>query len=290
MGNRSSGRQLLLVMAVLVAGCSGFSSDAGPTGTVTPAPVPSHTTSPVWQEPTEGPERARWLNDTGTIDLVMLGRVHYRTVFSTTYTYRDVQRITAANGSILTETEMITAHGKSSQRITVRRYDHRTQQQVEWDYFIPNNEIVVERSQLENRTIYRQLSHRQLYRQLESLPDRELLISHLMAGTRGEVDPQLRWLRETNETGHYHLFASRLIRPDRFNAIDQADEPRNLSLRVEVDSAGFIRSYRLAYAAQTDTGHVRVERTVTYSSVGSTTVERPAWYERAIANGTSDSS
>ena len=56
---------------------------------------------------------------------------------------------------------------------------------------------------------------------------------------------------------------------------------RDLSMVALVDDDGLVRSLDLRYAGNVDGEPVRVHRTVRYESVGSTSVERPSWYDRA---------
>lgn len=58
---------------------------------------------------------------------------------------------------------------------------------------------------------------------------------------------------------------------------------RNVTLVAHVDGDGLVRTLDLRYAGTLDGEPVRVHRTVRYRHVGSTTVDRPAWYDRAAA-------
>lgn len=56
----------------------------------------------------------------------------------------------------------------------------------------------------------------------------------------------------------------------------------DLRLDATVTAEGLVRTMSLRYAGVTDGEPVAVHWTVTYRNVGNTTVERPAWFERAI--------
>lgn len=58
---------------------------------------------------------------------------------------------------------------------------------------------------------------------------------------------------------------------------------RNVTLVAHVDGDGLVRTLDLRYEGTLDGEPVRVHRTVRYRHVGSTTVERPAWYDRAAS-------
>lgn len=64
------------------------------------------------------------------------------------------------------------------------------------------------------------------------------------------------------------------------------DTVSSVDLTATVGSEGLVREYRFAYTVGDEDGRVRVVRRVDYSAVGGTTVGRPAWYERAVADGT----
>jgi hypothetical protein len=58
-------------------------------------------------------------------------------------------------------------------------------------------------------------------------------------------------------------------------------EPDDASLVARVRSDELITAYRLSHIARIDDDtRVRVQRTVGFSAVGETTVERPVWYDR----------
>lgn len=60
-------------------------------------------------------------------------------------------------------------------------------------------------------------------------------------------------------------------------------EPRNVSLTATVTEQGLVRSLSLRYVGTVEGERVRVVRNVTYHGVGETTVERPPWFDRAVA-------
>lgn len=288
--NGSPVRTGLLVVTLLIAGCSGPSPQPQPTVSVTPAPVPSGQAPPTHQFSTEKTQTATAFDDTETVDLVLLGRTHYRTVFKTSYTSEEVLEIIGTNGTVITRAVVVTAHNGTTQRVTIQRSDLLARQQVEREFFTSNSGPVMVRSRHGNGQTYCRLTYKEFYQRIDALLEREVLISYLVANSRNEVDPQLRQLREVDDGEGFYLFASQLDRPDRFNTFEPVGAPRNLSLWVDIDPAGFIRNYRLVYNAQFESTQVRVSRTVTYSMVGSTTIERPAWYDRAMTNDTSNAS
>ncbi|HKJ58806.1 MAG TPA: hypothetical protein VKA37_06235 [Halobacteriales archaeon] len=63
----------------------------------------------------------------------------------------------------------------------------------------------------------------------------------------------------------------------------RVDSVHDVSFVALVDGDGLVRSLDLRYAGTVDGEAVRVNQTIRYEDVGSTTVRRPAWYERAAS-------
>ncbi len=60
-------------------------------------------------------------------------------------------------------------------------------------------------------------------------------------------------------------------------------DPADATLTARVRPGGFVSAYRVRYATATAAGvPVRVSRSVRYGDVGSTTVDRPSWYDLAV--------
>jgi hypothetical protein len=64
------------------------------------------------------------------------------------------------------------------------------------------------------------------------------------------------------------------------------DTVSSVDLSATVTPDGFVREYRFAYAVGDEDERVGVVRRVTYSAVGRTAIARPAWYDRAVEEGT----
>lgn len=56
----------------------------------------------------------------------------------------------------------------------------------------------------------------------------------------------------------------------------------NLTATVTAD--GLVKTYQLSFQGTVNGDEVNVTEQVTYSDIGSTTVEQPSWYDRAVAN------
>jgi len=64
------------------------------------------------------------------------------------------------------------------------------------------------------------------------------------------------------------------------------DTVSSVELTATLAPDGFVREYRFAYVGGEAGARVRVVRRVAYSAVDRTSISRPGWYDRAVANGT----
>ncbi|MHB9287651.1 hypothetical protein ACKVMT_11520 [Halobacteriales archaeon Cl-PHB] len=60
------------------------------------------------------------------------------------------------------------------------------------------------------------------------------------------------------------------------------DAPRNVDLTASVDERGLVRSFDVSFDGAVGNSPVTVQRTIEYTAVGQTTVDRPSWYDRAV--------
>lgn len=88
--------------------------------------------------------------------------------------------------------------------------------------------------------------------------------------------------RRTSEGWVYRLVGERVFRPDLLASGTEVADPHDVRLVVRVTDEGLIRSYRFTYEGRVDGRAVRVVRRVEFSGVGTTTVERPPWYDEAV--------
>jgi hypothetical protein len=64
--------------------------------------------------------------------------------------------------------------------------------------------------------------------------------------------------------------------------LSDVSDPQAVDLRARVTTSGLMRSLTLSYVGTMDGETVTVRWTVRYEDVGNTTVERPAWIDRAL--------
>ena len=65
-------------------------------------------------------------------------------------------------------------------------------------------------------------------------------------------------------------------------AAPEIDSVTNLTLQAAVDTNGLVRLLQYRFDGTVDGEPVVVERTIRYEAVGSTTVEKPSWLDRAV--------
>lgn len=93
------------------------------------------------------------------------------------------------------------------------------------------------------------------------------------------IDTRVAGRQEASEGTDYVVVGDRIDSPGMFAAATGVDEPRNVSLRAIISEDGVIRRLHLRYAGvHPFRGRVVVNRTVTYSEIGTVNrVRRPAW-------------
>ena len=108
----------------------------------------------------------------------------------------------------------------------------------------------------------------------------------------GAVETRVVGDATRNSTTIYRVAATNVTNPTAFAVADDVSDLRNVSFRAQVTPEGFVRAYRIDYNATLGgegvpgaTGRtIRVHRVVRYTDLGNTTVERPPWYDEALAN------
>lgn len=250
-----------LCLATALAGCGGLGADQRERSTLSPAPVPTET--PVG------------LSADG-IDADALAATHESVLLGTNYTVRVTERF-VANGTVrreATRRRRVAVGARAYSIARTERTDQFPSTAIGSDigYWFSGN-ATYER-------IGRGDSAR--YRRYPGGPPGPLLdpTSHVgIAQIVGAFE-----LRPSGETDGSRRFAStELVTPATVPTPNFVGTPRNASLTVRVAPAGYVRSYRLRYEANTSAtdGRIRVRRDVAFSNVGTTTVTAPEWVTAA---------
>lgn len=273
-------RVALVALLVVLAGCPGWSSQTSPTPT--PGPVAD----------ADGAPYPPGLGPTGVEDAGALARAHSAAVNETAYTIDSRRRITDLEGDL-----------RSLLAVTVRLSADR-------DYLAtvrtagPNGPELLGRpparaTYWSNRTVY----VRALTRDGETSytrfvpPDsfagtwRYWRSTASFGGTAGsddetftraftDVNTTLTGTTIENDTRLWHVAGDAALRPE-FAKVGSGPV-WNLTLEATVTQTGLVRRFDLRYDRQVDGEPVTVTWNLTHGDVGTTTVERPPWFERAL--------
>lgn len=286
---------LLVALALVFAGCNGLlpGGDSTPTETVTPVAVPT-------DKPTSTPvsQLAPGLTRQGVTDVFALGEAHASVLGGTSFTAHRENTIRYSNGTVYRRFEIDGQLAATEPRYSITLNQsgavlkgHRTSRQI-WS----DGERVLVAKYLVGNTSYR--VPRDLTGEpipLDGLPQRFLgvdLTSPQPIYTLFGVF-ETRVVDETTRNGTtlYEVAAVNVTRPDRLGTA-VVSNPRNFSFRALISPEGLVREYRLRYTAtladqrnlSTNGETVTVRHTVRYIRLGNTTIERPPWYDDAIAN------
>ncbi|WP_049902751.1 DUF7537 family lipoprotein [Halococcus agarilyticus] len=286
--DRSGRVEAVLVLAVVLAGCNGLviGGEGTPERTLTPAAVPTDEPTP-----TPRPDLAPGLTGDGVADPFTLGNAHASVLAGTSYTLHE-------NVSTVYRSGMIYSSGAVEARITA---DEGRYSVIQTGSLTSASFPVIEERFWSNgdRTLsVRTSTDGTAYEIARGGDDGPLPLRQVMADdpTNSERIATLFGAMETrvvdrtvrNGTRLYRVRGSDLT--STFALDDEWENPHNAVLVAFVDPRGFVHEYRLRYVASLDGDPVRVSRRVRYTDVGSTTIERPPWYEAAVRNATTTSS
>ena len=282
---RSTVAVLVFALAVVLAGC-GMPFTGGDGGTtspsVTPAPVPTDEPTP-----TAVPQLAPGLTGEGVTDPFALAEAHASVLDGTAYAVRTNLTVRYANGSIYTQRS-------SDSQLAANRTRYYVVNEVAGARIGGGQAGTSLYSNGERVFIARTSAGRTTYRIARDVDREPASPSEMFSGGSGGDERiyslftavETRVLDETtrNGTTRYRIVGA--------NVSGEADlgsrygDPGNVTARATIDSRGLVHEYRLRYGGTVSGANVTVVRRVRYTNVGSTTVERPPWYEAAVRNAT----
>ena len=264
---------LLLVVCVVLAGCNGvFGGDTQETSTLTPAAVPT-------DEPTRTPlpQLAPGLTGEGVVNASALAAAHHATLEDTSYTARRTVTYRTPNGTPVRRIESVTRVADDGRFRITRRWNGSTSLR-RVAYYHDGDRLLVATTDTDDATTYRRASPGTVVAQRSSVA---------AAGSRrietmfvaGETVVAGR--TERNGTTIYRLVPATPRRPpETATGLD-----RSVSVEARVTDRGRVRSYTLVQrlSGEGADGAATIVVSTRYSRVGSTDVDRPAWYESALA-------
>jgi hypothetical protein len=267
-------RVLAVAVLLAVAGCNAPASDPTPDATpVTPAPVPASTAT--------GPTVfAPGVTDEGVTNPPRLARTHAQTLDTTSYTVNQTLVRRFDNGTVRSRyaTRARFAEEQARFRASLRQVDHEDgERTVQRTRRFGDGDRAYVASTEGNRTDYRLLR----YPDGEPRPPSNVYVRNL---TNPGTIERLFTLVDTytvetfteNGTRYAHL---RTVEPETLSPL------QNVTLSATVSERGVVTRYRLDYSV-TRTARVETTVVVSYTNLGNTTVERPAWVDRVNETAT----
>lgn len=279
--NRSQLLPIVVAAVVVLAGCNaltGGDDTETDTPTVTPVDVPT-------DEPTATPMPmlAPGLTEAGVVSASDLANAHEDALDNGSYTIVSNSTVRYANGTLRYQRNRIMRVSEGSEPFyAVSRYNGSGRQPVvtlqrieRWS----DGERLYSAIVRENETRY---STSALNRAFISVQKGDQFLSLFTALETRVVGQETR-----NGTELYRVRATNITNPEYLprSVLNTSKNPRNISFRALVDSEGIVQSYHLGYTTTEINRGVettnRVTQSLRYTDIGSTTVERPAWYEAA---------
>jgi len=298
----------VLAVVLVLAGCGGLTgTESGAGGdigedeangeigdgaavSVTPAPVPT-----VENTTASSQELAPGLSATGVSDPDALLAAHRRVLDADPYTVRAVVRVTDANGTVYSRSAATTRVTERGERyyyvgefVPSKRSDETL---VRYESWSDGREILTAATRRENGTAGENVTTdgNTTYRRVPAEYERNAGIygpPRYGERVRAQVSAVETAVRDRTDTvgPTYYTVAITGVRDPSVLESDRLGNARNVSGRLLVSPKGLVREHRVTFTATTPTGMaVRVVESIRYSSVGWTTVERPPWYDAAIA-------
>jgi hypothetical protein len=272
-GRTVCGRYLISVLlAVLVtfAGCSGV-LDGGDDDTVTftPAAVPTDdpTSTPV-------PRLAPGLTRNGITNAGTLAATHDAFLEGTSFTIRQTVTHRTRNGTPVRRVTSVTRVGANGRFRATKRWNG-TVPLRRVAYYDDGERLLVATTDADNTTTYRRAS--------------SATGESIVAGTGSEQFERVATIAETRVVGRAERNGTTVYRlapaDGQQTRSGTTDLGRSIRLRARVTARGLVRSYtfRQTLSGEGPDGTAVIVAATRYTDIGSTTVERPSWYEPAVA-------
>lgn len=269
------------VLVILLAGCGGTGQTGGQSpDPVSPAPVP--TDEPI---PTPRPRVAPGVTAAGIVDPLTLSEAHDRYLRNRSETVRLTRTNRYPNGTLRDRTVQVTKVAANRHRfhtiISVRGPHARFFGPGGRGEFWSDGERMLQRLVGQNTTSHSVTEpvdyEPQLSRPLVPSPGGGQVFFLATLGTFRVTDRS-----ELNGTPVVRLEMKRITQPNALAASESVSDPRNVSLTMLVDERGVLRRFVLTYTAEQGETTVHVRLTGEHRAIGSTTVDRPAWFDRAM--------
>lgn len=244
--------------------------------------------SPATERP-EDPTRASpgdlspGLSENGVTDPLALAKAHERTLQNVSFTISASFEYRRPNGTLIgygSTTSRVAPDATSFYTVTTQTNRNETRRMGVAHY-------TMERWADENRT----LTARSVPGAPPEYGDRSRTDAHVRPDSGWEtlytafdaVDTAVVNRTERNGTTLYRVVSTSQPRPNSVYADDAT-----YGVTALVGSDGIVRTFQLSHETTFDDRPAMVTRTIRVTEVGNTTVERPAWSDRATENATLD--
>ncbi|QPV63357.1 hypothetical protein I7X12_01600 [Halosimplex litoreum] len=277
-------RRALVALLVVLAGCSAFAPGTD-RPTVTSAPVPTDSGLAPGVEPN------------GMTDAAALAGAHAATLGNSSYTLVTNRTVRAANGSLRSVLTVRLALSAGPSRDYHARVSVDgpaaplvTGEPPERAEYWANDEVYLRRRIVDDRTMYSRYDDTDAYvgtwsfwlgtAALDLGPEAEV------RSTLEEFETRVADDSRDRDRDRVHLVGTAAGSDEFVDDPGEIERVENATLHAFVAESGFVRSYHVVYDATLDAGdRVRVRRSVRFERVGTTTVERPSWYDEAMERG-----
>ncbi len=253
-----------LVVLVVLAGCSAIlDSDDRETATLTPAAVPTDQPTP-----TPAPRLAPGLTAARVENASALAAAHDAVLDGTSFTVRETIAYRAANRTAIRRVTSLTRVGSDGRVSVTKRWSGATTLRRSASYFDGTRRLVATTG-VDGETTYRRTP--------------TTATEPIAAGTGSERIARTFTVAEVHAVDRIEsreTTAYRLVPDER----PSATPGRSVRVRATVTARGLVRNYTLDQRLSGRVDDVSsIHVSTRYAAIGSTAVERPAWYERAMA-------
>lgn len=278
-------RAAVVAVLVVLAGCSalapGPDTDANPE-TVTPAPVPTDS----GLAPGVGPSTVT--------DASALAAAHGAALGNESYTLVTNRTVRTANGSLrsaLTVRLALSSGPSRNYHATVSVEGPAAplvigEPPTRAEYWT-DDEVYLRRQTIDNRTVYSRYDDADAY-----VGTWSFWLGTVALDLGPEIDLQSTLegfetrVADRSPAGRVHLVGTAVRSEGFVDNPAEVERVENATLHAFVARSGFVESYHVVYDATLDDGErVRVRRSVRFERVGTTTVDRPSWYDEAMERG-----